>query len=43
MEYLEDNVQFLISFFEEQIPEVNVIPPEGTYLIWLDFRKLGYQ
>ncbi|WP_379668542.1 MalY/PatB family protein [Pueribacillus sp. YX66] len=41
MEYLEDNVQFLISFFEEQIPEVNVIPPEGTYLIWLDFRKLG--
>ncbi len=41
MEYLEENLKFLTSFIEEEIPEVRVIPPEGTYLIWLDFRQLG--
>lgn len=43
MDYLEGNVQFLTSFIEKEIPEVRVIPPEGTYLLWLDFRQLGLQ
>lgn len=24
------------------MPEVTMIEPEGTFLCWLDFRKLGY-
>ncbi|MFX1575055.1 MAG: MalY/PatB family protein [Promethearchaeota archaeon] len=39
--YLEKNVEFLKLFLKNKIPEVQVIEPEGTYLVWLDFRKLG--
>lgn len=39
--YIEGNLQFLMTFVEQNIPQVNVIPPEGTYLVWLDFRSLG--
>ncbi len=41
LEYLEGNLRILKEFIKERIPEVNVIEPEATYLVWLDFRKLG--
>jgi len=41
MDYLSRNVDFLVRFVEERLPMVEVIKPEGTYLVWLDFRKLG--
>jgi len=30
-----------LKYFKEKIPQVKAIKPEGTYLVWLDFRKLG--
>lgn len=39
--YIWNNYMFLKSFIEEQIPEIDVIPLEGTYLVWLDCRRLG--
>ena len=41
MLYLDGNLRFLQSYFESRIPKIKVVPPEGTYLIWLDFRDLG--
>ena len=41
LSYLKENLEFLLKYFEENIPEVKAIKPEGTYLVWLDFRKLG--
>jgi cysteine-S-conjugate beta-lyase len=41
LHYLEENYLFLKNFVNERIPNVKVVEPEGTYLIWLDFRKLG--
>ncbi|TKD71322.1 MalY/PatB family protein [Pseudalkalibacillus hwajinpoensis] len=41
IEYLEGNLDYLKSFIAERIPEIDVIEPEGTYLVWLDFRKLS--
>jgi cysteine-S-conjugate beta-lyase len=38
--YIQDNFEYLKSFIEEKIPEIEVIDAEATYLIWLDFRKL---
>ncbi|PQF19614.1 MalY/PatB family protein [Enterococcus mundtii] len=35
--YLEENVQEVITFFTKHLPDVKVMKPEGTYLIWLDF------
>lgn len=39
--YLADNLAFVRNFLRERLPEIELIEPEGTYLIWLDFRKLG--
>jgi len=39
--YLDQNYKLLTDFFEARIPKVKVIPADATYLIWLDFRKLG--
>jgi len=40
-QYIWNNYLFLKEYFEERIPEIHVNPLEGTYLVWLDFRKLG--
>jgi cysteine-S-conjugate beta-lyase len=42
MSYLQGNLDFLVKFFAENIPEIKVIQPEGTYLVWLDCRELGF-
>jgi cystathionine beta-lyase len=39
--YLGENYRFLCGFVEDNLPEVNVLPLEGTYLAWMDFRSLG--
>lgn len=41
LDYLEANIQFLTTFCEQNIPQIKVIQPEGTYLVWLDFRSLA--
>lgn len=43
LQYLEENLQFLMEFIERRIPEIKVIRPEGTYLVWLDCRELGLE
>lgn len=39
--YLQENVRFMLDYFERRIPRIKVIKPEATYLIWLDCRELG--
>jgi cystathionine beta-lyase len=39
----ERNLTFVKKFVQEKLPKVQVIEPEGTYLIWLDFRKYGLE
>jgi cystathionine beta-lyase len=29
------------GYVAEHLSEISVVPPEGTYLIWLDCRRLG--
>jgi len=41
LSYLNENLKFLMKYFEERIPKIKVIKPEGTYLVWLDCRQLG--
>ncbi len=41
LEYLQGNLDYLMAYFEQKISKIEVIKPEGTYLIWLDCRKLG--
>lgn len=41
LKYIEANFKFLKEFVSENLPDVDFIDPEGTYLAWLDFSKLG--
>lgn len=38
LEYVRGNLAFFLEFLEEHLPELKAIPPEGTYLVWLDCR-----
>ena len=41
LDYLRDNVKFITEFAAAKIPGLRVIQPQGTYLVWLDFRGCG--
>ncbi|AJY75065.1 MalY/PatB family protein [Paenibacillus beijingensis] len=43
VEYLAENVRFMMDYFERNIPNIKVIKPEATYLMWLDCRQLGME
>ena len=39
--YIEENHARTKSFLTAHLPKVQIIAPEGTYLLWLDFRAYG--
>lgn len=40
IDVLNENKIFVENYIKENMPEIKVTPMEGTYLMWLDFRKL---
>ena len=40
LDYLTDNFKYIKEYFNNRHPEVYVTESEGTYLAWLDFRKM---
>ena len=41
MSYLEENLAFLRHFLEAHLPQLSIVQPEATYLVWLDCSRLG--
>lgn len=39
--YIYENIKFVKSYIDSYLPEIRMQEPEGTYLLWLDFRELG--
>ena len=39
--YLYENLNYVREYLKENLPQIQLIEPEGTYLIWLDFSSLG--
>lgn len=39
--YLWGNILYLKHFLEEKMPEVRMVKPNATYLMWLDFHAWG--
>lgn len=37
--YVSGNIDYVIGFLGEHIPSIKTLRPEGTYLMWLDFRQ----
>ena len=40
--HLRSNIEFVRTYLAEKLPNVRLIEPEGTFLLWLDFSALGY-
>jgi len=41
LDYIGGNLRYLQQYVAEHIPQIRVVEPEGTYLVWLDCRALG--
>jgi cystathionine beta-lyase len=41
LSYIHANLEYLNKYVSEHIPQISVVQPEGTYLVWLDCKKLG--
>lgn len=39
--YLKENLDYVRNFIHNYLPEIKLVEPEGTYLIWLDCSGLG--
>jgi len=41
IDYLKGNIDELRSTLLASMPQIKLIEPDGTFLVWLDFRELG--
>lgn len=41
MEYIAGNMDFMRDYIRTELPMLRMTEPEGTYLVWVDFRGLG--
>ena len=41
LEYLQENIRVTKDFLNEHLPELQLVNPEGTYLLWIDCTKLN--
>ena len=41
LKYVEANIKFVDEYLKENVPQIKVVIPEASFLIWLDFRALG--
>ncbi len=39
--YIEQTKDYFIDYIEKHIPQLKVVNPEGTYLLWVDCSELG--
>ncbi|MBQ7896653.1 MAG: aminotransferase class I/II-fold pyridoxal phosphate-dependent enzyme, partial [Oscillospiraceae bacterium] len=39
--YVEANMDYVISYIEKNLPMLKIEKPEGTYMVWVDFRDTG--
>ncbi len=41
LKYLRSNLDYMQDHISSEIPQIRMIRPQGTYLVWLDMKDLG--
>lgn len=41
LSYVEGNIDFIIDYCKQYIPQIHPVRPQASYLLWLDCRGLG--
>jgi cystathionine beta-lyase len=39
--YIDETIDWVLGFLKENLPLVKTVRPQGTYIMWLDFRSYG--
>ena len=40
LDYLKGNLDFLREYLAKNIPQIKIMEPDATYLVWMDFKAL---
>ncbi|MGE0079489.1 MAG: MalY/PatB family protein [Bacteroidales bacterium] len=43
LDYFTENINLVDSTLKQGLPKVKFVKPQGTYLLWIDFRALGIE
>ena len=43
LNYLENNINYACDFINNEIKNVQTYKPEGTYLLWMNFKETGFK
>jgi cystathionine beta-lyase len=43
LNYLEGNIIYLEDYIQQNLPDIKIMKPEGTYLVWMDFRDTNIE
>ncbi len=41
IDYLQGNLEFVLDFFEKNIPQIKPMKPQASFLVWLNCKELG--
>ena len=41
IDYVEGNLAALVAYIERELPDIRIMKPEGTYMVWLDCRAIS--
>ncbi|MGL5786319.1 MAG: MalY/PatB family protein [Bacteroidales bacterium] len=41
LDYINENIKFVVTYLQNNIPSIQPMVPEASFLIWLDFSKTG--
>lgn len=42
VDYIKANIDFVDSYISEFLPQIHLVKPEATYLLWLNMKSLQY-
>ena len=43
LEYVQGNIDYVVDFLKKNVPEINPIIPEASFLIFLNCKNLGFE
>ena len=43
IEYIEQNINFVVEYCAEHIPQIRPLKPQASFLVWLDCRNLNLE
>lgn len=43
LDYVHENVEYIVEFLKNNIPQIKPMIPEASFLVWLDCKELGME